>query len=204
MKWILQLFLALLGAGCATDHGPRASSVMFHVPDRIAILPLENQSTDLQGADFIRVWIFYQMQTSGYALESMEIVDRGLSRLGISDAGQLPSVSMQALQAELKAPAAVYGELREFKRGNVGIYSKDHIELKLRLVELATGRILWECEDKIEHGMVAPPNRVADYFVEGLARRWLDLLNNTPMQNEVVRLTRRMVKTLPRPDYGTP
>ncbi len=204
MKWILPLLIPFLSWGCAGDRGPRASSVMFQVPERIAILPLENHTTDLRGPDFIRVWIFYQMQISGYAMEPLDFVDRELSRLGISDAGQLPSVSMRALQSELRVPAALFGELLEFRRVNVGIYQKTHIELKLKLVELTTGRILWECEDKIDQGMVVPPEMASDFFIDGLTRRWLDLLNNTPMQNEVVRLTRRMVKTLPRPDYGTP
>lgn len=204
MKLVPLFLLSFLGLGCAGARGPLVKSVPFQAPETIAILPLDNQTTDLRGPDFIRAWLFYQMQAYGYAVEPLDSVDKGLAMMGISDAGQLPSASFQALQAKLKVPAAVFGELVEFKRVNWGIYAKTHIELKLKLVELSTGRVFWECEDKISEGMVIPPSMAADYFTEGLSRRWLDLLNNTPMENEVVLLTRRMARTLPLPAYAEP
>ncbi|OGS57305.1 MAG: hypothetical protein A3J79_10705 [Elusimicrobia bacterium RIFOXYB2_FULL_62_6] len=140
-------FAALLLAGCAA--GPREYLKSGYVPPaRVAVLPLNNLTTDLDGPAIVQFWFDQRLSDKkGYSTVPLAEVETALrEQFGVTDGGQLSAVAPAKLGERLRADALIYGELLEFNYQTAGFLNARKVRAKFRMVDAATGELLWECE----------------------------------------------------------
>ncbi len=111
----------------------------------IAVLPLENDTNDLDGPVMVREKMAEAVAARHYSVMPIEDVDRILrDRLGVTLGGQLASVPVSALEKELKVDGLVYGTLMDFSEKTIGVYNVRKVRARFSLVETATGKTVWK------------------------------------------------------------
>ena len=187
--------LALL-AGCALK--PAMIAENYVPPKRIAVLPMNNQSNDLKGPDYVRNELVQRLQNRGYEVSSIQETDEILrTKLGISDGGQLGSLTPQKVGETLGVDAVIYGDLVNFKFVNVGFYQNKLVEAHFRMVD-RSGTALWEDQRKASRKEIQTNLKAAtDALARGVAEKALGNMAGVPLYEEVQAVVRMTVSTLP-------
>ncbi|OGS23798.1 MAG: hypothetical protein A2297_02480 [Elusimicrobia bacterium RIFOXYB2_FULL_48_7] len=121
----------------------------------VAVLPMENETVNIDGPVLLRERLQKKLSCKpGYAAVPIEEVDVKLREIGITDGGQLRTVSPRELGEKLNADAVIYGKLLVFntlrRRINIGkLAIGDTIRAQFRMVDVKTGTVLWENEKGI-------------------------------------------------------
>ena len=111
---------------------------------RAALLPFENLGgREEQGTFFSKVF-FAQIVASG-ALEMVDPsrVDEVMDSLAIRSAGSITPAQIQALGGAFQAPYLLLGSVLESGRLQSGGSDVPAVGATIRLVEVASGRVLW-------------------------------------------------------------
>jgi len=109
---------ALTWAGCASN--PVYLSKTFVHPQRVAVLPMSNETNDLDAAAYIRQLIFNRLNSRGIPLVPLAEVDAKLKVQGFTDGGQLRATTPQKLGEWIGADGLFYGTIEDFEYVNVG------------------------------------------------------------------------------------
>ncbi len=136
--------LAVLCAGSAPALRRSAGGTVPADHPRAALVPFENLAgREEQGALFSKVF-FAQLVASG-ALEMAEPgqVDEAMDSLGIRSGGSLTPAQVRELGEALRAPYLLMGSVLESGRLRSGDLDVPAVGGTLRLVEAASGRVLW-------------------------------------------------------------
>jgi len=152
MKRISILFV-LLTLLVITSCGPVAKFTAPSVPKprTIAILPEINNSTDVNGGIVFRNLSQMQFaQHRGYTFVQKEVIDSLLNKAGITDGGQLNSISKTELQDILKADGLMYVTIAEMEYSTLGISSSRIVSANYKLY--SNGSLYWEDEFKVNNG----------------------------------------------------
>ena len=83
------------------------------LPGPLAVLPLENETPDLEAPKQVRKEILQALRQSGYALKSPEEIDSQLQEEGFTDPGQLRALSLRRLGKLLNARWILKGTVEE-------------------------------------------------------------------------------------------
>lgn len=138
--------LAALLAGCPAGGGPYIRRD-YRPPASLAVLPFDNQTTDLDGPVVARVWFDRRLsELKGYPTQPLESIDAALQGLGITDGGQLRSRSLAELCQALKADALVYGDVLEFGTKTTGFLNVRQVHVAFVMKDCLTGTDLWRAE----------------------------------------------------------
>ncbi|MFA6031081.1 MAG: GNA1162 family protein [Elusimicrobiota bacterium] len=170
---------------------------------RIAVLPLDNRSNDLDAAGTARYWLHERLARRGFEVLPLELTDRLLrEKLGITDGGQLKAVSARQLGAALEVGGIVYVVLEENTRANVGFARKEKTALSLRLVDAKSGREHWSGSGAASEGEIALSARKAagvlqDGLLEALEQKTGDPLHDRKLMEAV----RKVLVGFPRGPY---
>jgi len=144
----LPLIFLLLGACATAPQGPKHASAF---PNKVALLPLNNGSLDVSAPELIRNLLDSDLSATSIDTVNTGVMDVKLRQLGITDGGQLRSVTPQKLGEALGAEGLLYGDIDEFKGVNVGVYVNRVIDVRLKLVDAKTGQTLWESQRRKAH-----------------------------------------------------
>lgn len=198
MKNLFNLLLpALLLAGCAAPAAAPKARHTAPFPARLALLPMDNQSTDLRGPELVRELLKDSLDLANFDMADNAEVEEKLRGIGISDGGQLNAVTPQKLGELLGADALIYGDLSEFKNANVGIYTNRTVEVHLKLVDAKTGAKLWEAEKRKANSKLGLSKDAAlDNLKAGYAEKALESIMNNPLRPEAEEAVRLLVKDL--------
>ncbi len=138
-------FAILLGCG-AREHRvkwrgyPDLSNPVYTV----AVLPMYNVTNDVEGPKLVRELITERFEQSYYKTMNLDTVDRLLvDKAGISLGTQLEYITPERLGEILGVDALVYGYLLDFEDVTTGLVNVKRVRAGFRLVEAATGRVLW-------------------------------------------------------------
>jgi hypothetical protein len=168
------------------------------VPARIAVLPLENETTDLDAPELIRGLMNTALIRNGYDTLNTTIITAVLREEGISYAGQLNTISIEELEPLLEANALVYGEIYEFKHFITGIYNQRAVATRFELVDLHNGEQLWEDQAEIKKGQTSDDyGSVSLALLSHLARRFLEKATGKPLLAESREAVATHLATLP-------
>ncbi|MFB0515875.1 MAG: GNA1162 family protein [Candidatus Neomarinimicrobiota bacterium] len=213
---ILFISIALLLAGCAGPFSrflrdmPQAEFLaedyQEHIPTSIAVLPFDNQTTDIDAPEMIRDLMNREIQKSGYTILDPGAVTLTLREEGISYGGQLNAISVEELQELLDADALVYGEIVDFKHFITGLYNERSVATQSRLVDIYTGEVLWEDQATIRKRQIAENiTDIGSYLLSHLTRRVFEKARHRPLMDESKELVAGQLSTLPwgpaRPGY---
>lgn len=187
-------------ASCAAGESYLVSPGLRAAPDaRVVVLPFDNQSTDVTAPGMLREMAAERFAARGYAPADAGETDRKLREIGISDGGQLPSVSPADIAKLFGTDLLCYGTLEDFTFQNVGFVVRKSVKLRLRIISAATGETLFEASgtgSDVKLHTNADDARTA--FVEAAAGKLLQNMLKSPLRREAETAVRRIFDRLPR------
>ncbi len=195
---ILTIVVAILLTGCATI--PRSD----WVPETIAILPFTNNSADVGVQDFARYSLFLQLQKKGYNCIDLVSVDNMLNDMGITEGGQLETVTLDELGKKLGADGIVYGNVLTAKRIMAGVYFKKEFSAEYKLYRYPDGKNYWDTtylskESRIVLNPAEILKTAAEEMVKEIAMDTvIKLFKSHPLYEQIDIVTKVCVKSFPR------
>jgi len=144
----LSLIMLLLLVSCATSNLVKDKT--FTKPIKIAILPFANETTDLASGELSRLFFIIGMKEKGYDVVDMETTDRILKENGITDGGQLNSISPTELQKKLGTEGLLYGTVIDAEYSTLGIVKKKKATVKIIVKQ--NDKNVWEDQDTVKEG----------------------------------------------------
>lgn len=194
----LALAVMLGVAGCPRPAPPR----VVHprpFPGPIALLPLANGATNLQGPVLIRRLLETSLRGAAFTGPDPATVDDRLRALGVTDGGQLGSVSATRLAESLGVAGLLYGEVVTFNYTNLGFLARRSVEVRLRLVEAATGETVWQATRKETRSKAAlSADAMKENFVVGLGTKLIETALKSPLRPESEVVSHALVRDLSR------
>jgi len=141
MRGFFLLLAGTLLAGCAASETRPASGRV------VALLPLANESVDVEAAGKIRAALTKAMTEKGFRLADAAAVDSVLKeRFGVTDGGQLRVVTPEKLKGVLPGEVWCFGTVKEYGFKSAAALSQRKVVIALKAVEAATGKTLFEDE----------------------------------------------------------
>jgi hypothetical protein len=141
--------LLILLSGCAGTKPPVSSQALHtalargNCPRTVAVLPF-NDHTGTEGlAELVRVNLLGRLSALPYRDVERDVVDRRLAERGIADQQTLYQTPVQRLGRLLGADALLYGDVTEFQRVFVGVYTRLKVTVGIQIWDARNGRKLW-------------------------------------------------------------
>jgi hypothetical protein len=150
MKLFLVIICIALIFGCSTNK-PLYKDSSFKEPMKIAVLPFENETTDLAAGELLRLFFIIGMDEKGYEVQSFEITDKRLKMEGITDGGQLGSISSDSLLNILEVDGLIYGTLIEAKYSTLAVVSTKKVTANIELIG-KNNTALWKDQGTSKEG----------------------------------------------------
>ena len=139
------IFSSILISGCGFDRFMPKPSDPSNPIKRIAILPIQNDTTDIEGPDYVRNKLVDAFQDRQYNVKPVADVDRLLrDKMGATLGGQLTSVKPKILKDILDVEGVVFGTLMDFDETTTGVYNVRKVRGKFKLVNCLNGETFWE------------------------------------------------------------
>jgi len=140
------LFLVLLLlAGCAGMPGMAPSPDPTNPIKRLAILPLQNDTTDVEAPNFVREKLVPAFQRRLYNVQPLAETDQILrDALGITLGGQLSMASVNELREALQVEGLLYGTLMDYGETTTGLINVRKVRGKFRIVDTNTETVFWQ------------------------------------------------------------
>ncbi len=191
---------AFLLFGCATGGSYAVSPSLRAVTDpRVAVLPFDNQSTDVEAPDMLRKLISEGFEKRGYPLLPLAEVDGKLQGLGVSEGGQLPGVKPADIGKALGADLLCYGDVEDFTFQNLGFVVRKSVKLHLTIISAATGETLYEGSGAGKDLKVYfDKDQAKAAFVEQMAVKLVQNILKSPLKKEAGEAAWKALDRLPR------
>ena len=198
-------FLAILFfvcVGCA-GYAPPAYQPLSNAvecgdpPQSVAVLPFINY-TNIDGLEKeFRVSVFGQMTVLPYRDVELSEIDSKLEENGLMEDFAFTEVSIRELGRILRCDAVVLGEVKDFYRIFLGVYSRMSIEGGITIWDTRTGEKIWnETKEVSEHEGGIPLNILDLPLIS--VRSGYNLRNNN--QEEIVEeLAELLISRIPAP-----
>ncbi|MBU2528117.1 DUF799 family lipoprotein [bacterium] len=173
---ILLIGIAVFFSSCAAVHKPILLHNNFTRPIKVAVLPFANETSDLTAGELFRELFYYGLKEKDYELIPMEVIDKKLNAIGITDGGQLPSIGQDELIKELGVSGLIYGTLKKCQYLTTGIYKKKEVIGNIKVYK--NGDLYWEDEitvTKKEFGLnpiKGLQEQVTNKFFEGAFKKY--------------------------------
>jgi len=146
VKISLIIFFSLfIFTGCASWQKYKVAADLKNPIKRVAILPLQNNTNDVEGPDYVRkkmVKAFSKYQYNVKPIKEVDILLR--NQMGVTLGGQLNAVDIQKLSDLLEVEGLVFGVLMDFGEVITGVYNVRKVRAKFKLVNTISGKIFWE------------------------------------------------------------
>ena len=138
------LLVLLLQAGCARPQFFIHQTYDFSVVKKVAVLPLENLTTDQLAGERVRKAVIAELLAAGVVdvIEPGQ-VNRALNQLNIQSVTAISVDDLKKLGASLGVQALFLGSLDVYDRISLGGGSFPEITISLRALDPATGTIVW-------------------------------------------------------------
>jgi hypothetical protein len=130
-------------AACQLPHPPLPYDPSNPLK-RVAVLPMRNDTNDVEGPDVMRQKMVKALENHSYVVKDLKETDQILrDRMGITLGGQLDLTTAQKLGQELEVEGVLYGTLMDFDESTLGAFNVKKVRGKFRLVNTATGHDVW-------------------------------------------------------------
>jgi hypothetical protein len=134
----------VLLAGCAAHHPPRPYDAGNPLK-RVAVLPLKNETTDVDGPVLLRKRMIEALEDHSYVVKDLKETDLILrDQMGVTLGGQLDLTTALKLGETLGVEGVLYGTLMDFDEMTTGAINVKKVRGKFKLVNAMTGQTLWE------------------------------------------------------------
>jgi hypothetical protein len=196
------LIILLVLGGCVTK--PKYLDPEWR-PGTIAVLPFTNESADVSVERFARALMFRTLSQRKYRLVELEEIDFQLNELGITEAGQLPTVTLEELKQKINADSFMFGNIIKAKRVMLGIYFEKTFKAEFKIVDGYSGTTVWEDErESSESEFVLYPESfietaAAEFAMELTSDVIMKALDSHPLIEHMNAVVQTSVSTIPKP-----
>jgi hypothetical protein len=141
------IWMVIFLAGCTASHRQRAP---LHYDTnnplkRVAVLPLRNDTNDVDGPVVVRKKMIQAFADKAYAVKDVKETDQILrDRMGITLGGQLDMTTARELGETLGVEGVLYGTLMDFNETTTGAYNVRKVRAMFKLVNTLTGETVWQ------------------------------------------------------------
>jgi hypothetical protein len=143
-KYIGFLCLSLLLISCAAQ---RRTIDLAGFGYELAILPMANETTNLDGPVVLRKALYKKLTHRGYSVMPLEETDSLLNEMGITDGGQLNALPVKEISEKLQARRLVYTNLITFKPLRIALF--EVIKLNIRMFDGKSETLIWETDQGV-------------------------------------------------------
>jgi len=141
------LFLALLTTSCA----PRAGK--WDYPKKIAILPIFNESLDVEADKVIYPMIYRSFVERGFYITPPVVMYEMLREdKNVREAGMINSMTIKEQGEYLHADALLNVTITDWSTKFIGIISVVTVEIHVRLIDAKTGKLIFETTEHVSKG----------------------------------------------------
>lgn len=121
----------------------------FSLLQKMAVLPLENHSTDIQAGEKVRKMVVSEVLAAGV----VDVIDpgqvnRALGQERIQNISAISAEEFQKVGSNLGVQALIVGSVDNFERINVGGSVFAEVAITLRAIDAATGTVIWSATHK--------------------------------------------------------
>lgn len=179
------------------------------LPHFVAVLPPDNESTDLAAVDTTRRVASEMLLGLGMLPVTTAGDDEILKKLGITDGGQLRSITPQKLAEALGVDGLLYTTIKTFNEINIMVYFQRIVAAEMKLVD-KDGNKIWEVFGKGYNRQVnySPQSWVQEAVKMGVAKvvtSQLEKMLKIHLLQEAQQMTAGMTSKLPQwPEVDKP
>lgn len=150
---ILRLLLAggLLVSlnACAAKPKPDYADFFEHHPRSILIVPAFNKTTAVEAPPVFNTTITLPLAERGYYVFPISLTSDILTDLGLTDEGLISQLEPQRFRDVFGADAVLFVTINAWKTTYLVIASSVEVEINYRLVDTATGKVLWDRTQRV-------------------------------------------------------
>jgi len=188
--------LVISAAGCAPSSVYLSKN--YSRAGKVALLPLANNTNDLDGPPFIRKLLMEGLNARGFRVLAPDTVDAQLKAQGFTDGGQLRAATPQQLAQWTGADLLFYPVLDRFDYINVGYYWQRRVTVSGRLLSAQSGEKLWAAErSHSTRWLVTDKQEAEQQFAVQTAAKALEKMTHAPLQAESRIAVNELLNTLP-------
>jgi hypothetical protein len=166
---------------------------------KVAVLPMSNETNDLDGPIYVRRLIQEGLAERGADLVPLDVVDAKLKENGFTDGGQLRAAAPADIGQWVGADTLFYCSLIDFSYVNVGFYWQRKVMVGGRVLDAKTGEKLWETQRQwATRWIVTDKEKAKREFVVQLAIKAAEKMAHTPLAPESHRAVQELLNTIPR------
>ena len=150
-KLFLWVPIFLLLTACAAPLTEVAQDFKSLRPTRIAVLPVKNETADMDAPIVFRILAQAELADKGYALVDFSQIDQALREKGIEEAGQIEALTPQEIGESVGADGLLYTTVSSYGR-QAAVHLK--LDGNFTLVDSKTGQKLWFSELSVSDDIV--------------------------------------------------
>ncbi len=150
-KLFLWAPIFLLLSACATPLTEVAQDFKSLRPTRIAVLPVKNETADMDAPIVFRILAQAELADKGYALTDFSQMDEALREKGIEEAGMIDALTPQEVGEAVGADGLLYITVSGYGR-QAAVHLK--LDGNFILVDSKTGQKLWFSELSVSDDIV--------------------------------------------------
>lgn len=146
LRWLVLLaFSASVLGGCCSIPKPPLPIDPNNPLKRVAVLPLKNDTNDVEGPNILREKMAKGLADRSYVVQDIKETEQILrDRMGINLGGQLDMTTPQKLGEVLGVEGVMYGTLMDFDETTTGVLNVKKVRAKFQLVNTGTGQPFWQ------------------------------------------------------------
>jgi hypothetical protein len=139
------VFVLLVCVGGCAIPTPQPSGDPYNPIRRLAVLPLVNNTNDVDAPEFVRERLAEALKTHLYNVQPLEETDQILrDQMGITLGGQLEMADKQELARTLGVEGLLYGDLMDFHETTTGVYNSRNVRGKFMIVNAMDQGTFWQ------------------------------------------------------------
>ncbi len=143
-KLLVFISVIALIAGCALPM-PKPSGDPGNPIKRVAVLPLVNNTNDVDAPEFVRERLVEALAARMYNVQPLEETNQILrDQMGITMGGQLEMADNREMAQILGVEGLFFGDLMDFHETTTGVYNSRNVRGRFRIVNVANDAIFWQ------------------------------------------------------------
>jgi hypothetical protein len=118
------------------------------MPKSILVMPPVNESPDIRASNSYWSSVTVPVAEAGYYVFPITVVDTMFKENGVYNGSDAQTIAPQKLQEIFGADAALYVKVKEYGSKYQVLQTVATVAVEAKLVDLKTGELLWEGEEK--------------------------------------------------------
>lgn len=173
----LWIFLAgiMLLSSCAVKKEPYDYTAFKESkPKSILVVMPKNNSVDVKADNSVLARASYPLGELGYYVYPVALVDEVFKQNGLTDGNAIHSASLKKIQQIFGADAILYIIVNDYGTSYKVIDSVTTVSLDGKLVDVKTGKVLWEGEKRIAEGSNSSNQGVLGMLLSSVINQIID------------------------------